>query len=177
MIESTSHFLIGPSPSPSLLMMGRSVGQNNNNNNNNNKIKRRPWERGCAWCLVTKSTSRESRKTKKSILSPRLKFCNETISLFQSVESLVTYKLNLQSDPFFFTFSKSWVGRAMGNEAFYGDGLMGFYQLLERLSLLCRRSFGSSRNLSSFVGEEDCVTKIAWQAKRTLRRNDLSEEN
>ena len=26
---------------------------------------------------------------------------------------------------FFFYFSKTWVGRAMGNEIFYGDGLRG----------------------------------------------------
>ena len=25
---------------------------------------------------------------------------------------------------FFFTFPKKWVGRAVGNETFYGDGLM-----------------------------------------------------
>ena len=48
------------------------------------------------------------RKAKKSIVSPRLKFCNETIS-FQNIESLkkeVTYKLNLQLDHFFFHFLK-----------------------------------------------------------------------
>ena len=59
------------------------------------------------------------RKTKKSIVSPRLKFFNKTIS-FQNIQSLkkeVTYNLS------FFTFLKSWVGRAMGNETFYGDGL------------------------------------------------------
>ena len=27
---------------------------------------------------------------------------------------------------FFFTFPKNWVGRAMGNETFYGDGLKAF---------------------------------------------------
>ena len=38
---------------------------------------------------------------------------------------------------FFFTFPKTWVGRAMGNETFYGDGLsekensgeIGFYSV------------------------------------------------
>ena len=54
-----------------------------------------------------------------NIVSPRLKFFNKTIS-FQNIQSLkkeVTYNLS------FFTFLKSWVGRAMGNETFYGDGL------------------------------------------------------
>ena len=30
---------------------------------------------------------------------------------------------------FFFTFPKTWVGRAMGNETFYGDGLSGGQEL------------------------------------------------
>ena len=80
------------------------------------------------------------RKAKKSIVSPRLKFCNETIS-FQNVESLkkeVTYIVNLQSDLsflilIFFYFHKSWVGRAMGNETFYGHGLIG----ISGLNLRC----------------------------------------
>ena len=65
------------------------------------------------------------RKAKKSIVSPRLKFCNETIS-FEKVESLkkeVTYNLNLSSiGSSFFHFLKK-LGQ-MGNKTFYGDGLI-----------------------------------------------------
>ena len=35
------------------------------------------------------------------------------------------------SEFFFFTFPKKWVGRAMGNETFYGDGFTGDDRLRE----------------------------------------------
>ena len=36
---------------------------------------------------------------------------------------------------FFFTFPKKWVGRAMGNETFYGDGLKSVYSAKKEMRL------------------------------------------
>ena len=40
--------------------------------------------------------------------------------------NLSTRFFTSDSGIFFFTFPKKWVGRAMGNKTFYGDGLSAF---------------------------------------------------
>ena len=43
--------------------------------------------------------------------------------------------MNLDFFSFFFTFRKKWVGRAMGNETFYWDGLIYLMYNLDVISL------------------------------------------
>ena len=58
---------------------------------------------------------------------------------------------------FFFYFSKKWVGRAMGNETFYGDGLMNRRQNTYLLL--------------------NCYLDVFRQWPKLFCRFDLSEEN
>ena len=58
----------------------------------------------------------------KDITSYQLLIVNKTRSCACKLKYLLLWLVNLEFF-FFFTFRKEWVGRAMGNETFYWDGL------------------------------------------------------
>ena len=52
-----------------------------------------------------------------------MELSSDMATICMMYEIISTCFFTSDSDFFFFTFPKKWVGRAMGNETFYGDGL------------------------------------------------------
>ena len=81
------------------------------------------------------------------------------------------------SDFFFFTFPKKWVGRVMGNETFYGDGLT--LRLLKTFFIGSRPACMKSKARSNIHSKSDkaaqhfswiAVSRFTFSRPRTNKR-------